>query len=340
MNISDQIFCAEERQKIGFKTNESEFKENLEELGRDIFEVANRCGVKIGWLSLIFNSVYFGKFFIVPESKIIGIDDNQLIKKYLLIRRWLGQYDSLSLSDYLLHSKRIEYMSFGLYCDDGVREHGGNFEGSHFYFVLNKLSGLIRSENNEKYGNGKNNIDCLKKIDDLIDCLKNGHQEAIREEYIQFRNWLRLALPDHDRRYDIYISDKLFSDDRWLQRGFGLVIAFILMELLGIPTKYIYFVPISSTSFPNGGINFSCSQRLGKDELDTMRLIVDEFLMEFVFEDFMSFSRRHGLSAAVAAIMARNMSHIHGSHIEPGLQNSMETFEKIISQRLGFENDL
>lgn len=47
---------------------------------------------------------------------------------------------------------------------------------------------------------------------------------------------------------------------------------------------------------------------------------------------------RHGTKAAVAAIMARNMSHIHGSHIEPGLQNNMKTFEKVMCDRI-FEND-
>ena len=37
-------------------------------------------------------------------------------------------------------------------------------------------------------------------------------------------------------------------------------------------------------------------------------------------------ARRHALRSAVAAIMARNLSHIHGSHIEPGLQHKMATF--------------
>jgi hypothetical protein len=45
--------------------------------------------------------------------------------------------------------------------------------------------------------------------------------------------------------------------------------------------------------------------------------------------------RRHALRSAVAAIMARNMSHIHGSHIEPGLQHRMFTFEKLIRDRVG-----
>lgn len=42
----------------------------------------------------------------------------------------------------------------------------------------------------------------------------------------------------------------------------------------------------------------------------------------------------YALRSAVAAIMARNMSHIHGSHIEPGLQHKMDTFKKEIKKRL------
>jgi hypothetical protein len=42
---------------------------------------------------------------------------------------------------------------------------------------------------------------------------------------------------------------------------------------------------------------------------------------------------RHALRSAVAAIMARNMAH-YGSHIEPGLQHRMFTFEELIAGRL------
>jgi hypothetical protein len=42
----------------------------------------------------------------------------------------------------------------------------------------------------------------------------------------------------------------------------------------------------------------------------------------------------HALRSAVAAIMARNMSH-YGSHIEPGLQHRMSTFEEEILKKVG-----
>jgi oxygen-independent coproporphyrinogen-3 oxidase len=45
-------------------------------------------------------------------------------------------------------------------------------------------------------------------------------------------------------------------------------------------------------------------------------------------------SLSHALRSAVAAIMARNMSH-YGSHIEPGLQHRMSTFEEEILKKVG-----
>lgn len=36
--------------------------------------------------------------------------------------------------------------------------------------------------------------------------------------------------------------------------------------------------------------------------------------------------RNHGIRTAIAAIMARNMSHLLGSHIEPGIKNDIESF--------------
>jgi hypothetical protein len=43
------------------------------------------------------------------------------------------------------------------------------------------------------------------------------------------------------------------------------------------------------------------------------------------------------LRSATAAIMARNKSHIHGSHIEHGLRNRMVSFEEVVKERLGDE---
>jgi hypothetical protein len=50
--------------------------------------------------------------------------------------------------------------------------------------------------------------------------------------------------------------------------------------------------------------------------------------------DLLNNAKDHALRSAVAAIMARNMSHIHGSHIEPGLQHKMQTFDSEIVNRL------
>ncbi|MEI8347521.1 MAG: hypothetical protein WCG27_08635, partial [Pseudomonadota bacterium] len=49
---------------------------------------------------------------------------------------------------------------------------------------------------------------------------------------------------------------------------------------------------------------------------------------------------RHSLRAAIAAIMSRNKSHIHGSHIEHGLRNNMHTFENLLFERFCSKEEL
>ncbi|MHA1713603.1 MAG: hypothetical protein ACTSW4_06165, partial [Candidatus Ranarchaeia archaeon] len=48
--------------------------------------------------------------------------------------------------------------------------------------------------------------------------------------------------------------------------------------------------------------------------------------------------RRHALRSAVAAIMARNMSHIQGSHMEHGFRNSLDEFENLVRCRLASDS--
>jgi len=55
---------------------------------------------------------------------------------------------------------------------------------------------------------------------------------------------------------------------------------------------------------------------------------------EVVTVDLLNYSSSHALRSAVASIMSRNMSHIHGSHIEPGLQHKISTFGDEIINRL------
>jgi hypothetical protein len=48
--------------------------------------------------------------------------------------------------------------------------------------------------------------------------------------------------------------------------------------------------------------------------------------------------RQHALSSAVAAIMARNMSHLLGSHVEPGVQNDIPSFIEECMQSKAFKD--
>jgi len=76
--------------------------------------------------------------------------------------------------------------------------------------------------------------------------------------------------------------------------------------------------------------------RFGNGGTAAEQATVDKFIEKIsAVLDLRRSERSHALRSAVAAIMARNMSHIHGSHIEPGLQHRMFTFEKLIRDRVG-----
>jgi hypothetical protein len=74
-------------------------------------------------------------------------------------------------------------------------------------------------------------------------------------------------------------------------------------------------------------------KKISENTRDCINNIVDSILPLWSGRDGIVYSYRilqeqiekHAVKSAVSAIMARNLSHIHGSHIEPGVQNKMDT---------------
>jgi hypothetical protein len=99
---------------------------------------------------------------------------------------------------------------------------------------------------------------------------------------------------------------------------------------------YVYYLPTlfyAEGDLGLGGLILVSYRDFDRASLVCLRSILEVILSKVGINYLFSRIRRYALRSAVAAIMARNMSH-YGSHIEPGLQHRMSTFEELIAGRL------
>jgi len=109
----------------------------------------------------------------------------------------------------------------------------------------------------------------------------------------------------------------------------------LLNRLFDSNWKHLYYVP---ARFLRGvavsGVVCAFRELLKPEEYIVLTQIVNRIFSLFHFGFFIQQMHLFALRSATAAIMARNKSHIHGSHIEHGLRNKMGDFEATVGERL------
>ena len=111
---------------------------------------------------------------------------------------------------------------------------------------------------------------------------------------------------------------------------------FKVFELV-TPKEWNYLYYITSPLKPQAkvaGILLVTEKKLNNILINFLRLILGRIISYYEFAVSLYQIELHALRSAVASIMSRNMSHIHGSHIEPGLQHKISTFGDEIINRL------
>lgn len=115
--------------------------------------------------------------------------------------------------------------------------------------------------------------------------------------------------------------------------------ALIWNRLFDDEWQYIYFIP---AKFLKGstvsGIVCAFGEFLTEQEHIVLTQIVNRIFSLFQFGLYLQQMNLFALRSATAAIMARNKSHIHGSHIEHGLRNKMDTYEDVVKERLASDS--
>ncbi len=126
------------------------------------------------------------------------------------------------------------------------------------------------------------------------------------------------------------------TDFRFVKEYYSSTIKKWLM-LSDTDSVYIYHIPFFP-EFGVGGIEIASTKCFEIDELQNIKKSVigcftDRLSHEInKYEKFMF--HKYALCSAIAAIMARNKSHIHGSHIEHGLRNKISTFDIRIMSKI------
>jgi hypothetical protein len=99
--------------------------------------------------------------------------------------------------------------------------------------------------------------------------------------------------------------------------------------------KYLYYIPAKFLAGSAvSGIVCAFRDILPPRDYIVLTQIVNRIFSLFHFGSYGQQLNQFALRSATAAIMARNKSHIHGSHIEHGLRNKMEDFSNVIEERL------
>ena len=107
--------------------------------------------------------------------------------------------------------------------------------------------------------------------------------------------------------------------------------------------KYLYYIPARSFEVGKAVSGIVCAFRdvLKPTEYVILMQIINRIFSLFNFGSYLQqidqLDRQvntFALRSATASIMARNKSHIHGSHIEHGLRNKMDDFENVVKARL------
>lgn len=107
--------------------------------------------------------------------------------------------------------------------------------------------------------------------------------------------------------------------------------------------KYLYYIPARSFEVGKAMSGIVCAFKdfLRPTEYVILTQIINRIFSLFNLGSFMERIDQldqqvntFALRSATASIMARNKSHIHGSHIEHGLRNKMDDFESVVKARL------
>lgn len=150
---------------------------------------------------------------------------------------------------------------------------------------------------------------------------ENNYYERINNDKIIIEN-----------KKDSFILDKML-----INMDLTHYVKLAVLESILFKTDAVFIMP-KIAFFPNAVANYN---DLRWKAVIIMYLnetpIIEKFqnVAESILFDILSILvQQHQVRSSVTAIMARNKSHIHGSHIEHGLRNRMSTFEAHIIERL------
>jgi methylase of polypeptide subunit release factors len=190
-------------------------------------------------------------------------------------------------------------------------------------------------------------IEFLQKNDD-VDEIESLIQD-VKSSYFQRYNMLKKDVYVFNnsllKDFDINSSDNLSfgfegNDDKKIKIAKNLLLNFQKIENL----KYIDFKKTRIVGLPLKGSVYSFSSFLPRENyllgifINEIYMLLNEINSSLISMILWNLRQYHALHSAVATIMARNMSH-YDSHIEPGLQHRMSTFEEEILKKVGVKDE-
>lgn len=161
------------------------------------------------------------------------------------------------------------------------------------------------------------------ETDDTFD-IPNIKLNEIQRDLESFLKAIELDYPEKKRKTNFNFVKEYYNN--------------LAKELMGENNKiYVYHIPFFE-NYGVGGIELALYKVLSKKDLIAIKNALLPFFVDRISQEINAYENyninKHALKSAISSIMARNLSHIHGSHTEPGIQNRMNDFEKLLKERL------
>lgn len=156
---------------------------------------------------------------------------------------------------------------------------------------------------------------------------------------------------------DVFLNEFMLNDNKQIRKWKNIdcwLRYYLWVRMFDPETMFVYhFVPQFSHKAPTGGIVMGFKGNIHISQFINIVLYINSIYGHLSEVQYRKIgyeksieARKHGTRSAVAAIMARNMSHLLGSHIEPGIQSDLLSFivesleSSLLSSKLSDNHDL
>jgi len=238
---------------------------------------------------------------------------------------------------------KVSIAFFAAVFDENIEDYDLNFSSNYIFkkakIIKKKIPSTVLKSNSfsflKTFYTRPGNLQ--KPICIVINTNEKHRDDAFDLPNINIKNLNQKSLEQFLKTVELDYEEKKLNKDFKFVETYYKNLATELHTDSGSDTLCVYHIPFFE-NYGVGGIELALNKILSKNDLKTIRNGLLPFFVDRISKEINAFEKyniqKHALKSAISSIMARNLSHIHGSHIEPGIQNNMDKFKGLLSNRI------